>query len=285
MPHLCVTTPPGPDGRVDAATLVAASLSGVETIYKCGGAQAVAAVAFGTRTIRRCDKVLGPGSPWVVAAKRLLAGRIDPGIPAGPSEAIVLADETCDPRLAALDLLVEAEHGPDSSAFLVTPSRRLAEAVAAEIPRRWADMGAQRRAFSEAVLGGPRGGIVVTPDLASAVAFVNDYAPEHLAVLTEDPFAVLGKIRNASEILLGRHTAIPVANYVLGPNAVLPTNGAARTVSPLSTFDFMKRQSVGYVTREGYRALAPHAHRLAVYEGFENHAAAVSSLRDAALGG
>ncbi|MEM9813552.1 MAG: histidinol dehydrogenase, partial [Pseudomonadota bacterium] len=180
VPEPCIITPPGSDGRIDAATLVAARLAGVERVFKAGGAQGVAAVAYGTETVPKCHKIVGPGSPWVVAAKRLCADRLDPGIPAGPSEAIVLADETADGRLAALDLLIESEHGPDSSAWLVTPSRAVADAARAAIPGFWTEMGAERRAFSETVLTGPRGGILVTPDMEGALDFVNAYAPEHL---------------------------------------------------------------------------------------------------------
>jgi len=140
-------------------------------------------------------------------------------------------------------------------------------------------------AFSSAVLGGPRGGIVLTADFEDAIAFVNDYAPEHLEILTWEPFATLGRITNAGEILLGEHTPVPLGNFVLGPNAVLPTSGQARTCSPLSVFDFMKRSSIGYVTAGAYPGLAKHARALAIYEGFDGHANAVSPLRDAALEG
>lgn len=283
VPRIVVLTPPGPDGEVDAATLVAAKLSGVTEIYKCGGAQAVAAVAYGTESVPRVDKIIGPGSPYFMAAKRLLAGIIDPGIPAGPSESIVLADSTANGRIAALDLIIESEHGPDSSAFLVTDSREVAEAARAAIPEYWAQMGAQRVEFSSTVLGGPRGGIVLARDMEEAIAFVNDYAPEHLGILSVEPFSHLGKIINAGEILLGEHTPMTLANFLLGPNAVLPTSGAARTVSPLSVSDFTKRSSVGYVTRAGYPELARHARVLATYEGFEGHANAISELREAAF--
>jgi histidinol dehydrogenase len=279
VPRIIIITPPGPDGRVDAATLVAARCVGVTEVYKCGGAQAVAAVAYGTESVPKCLKIVGPGSPWVVAAKSLLAHEIDPGIPAGPSESIILADETADGALAALDLLIEAEHGADSSAFLVTNGRRVAYAALEALPGYWRQMHPQRVAFSRAVLGGAHGGIVLTRDFADAIAFVNDYAPEHLEILAAEPMAVLGRIRNAGEVLLGEHTPITLGNYLLGPNAVLPTGRHARTVSPLSVLDYMKRSSVGYVTRSGYASLADDARRLAQYEGFDAHARAVSSSR------
>jgi len=279
VPEISILTPSGPDGEVDGATLIAAKLAGVEGVYKCGGAAAAAAAAYGTKSVPKAAKIVGPGSPYHVAAKRLLADIIDPGIPAGPSESIVLADETADGWLAALDLIVESEHGPDSSAFLVTPSRAVAEAAVAAIPRHWARMGETRVGYSAAVLGGPRGGVLLTPDIEAAYAFVNDYAPEHLAILGREPFAHMSHIRNAGEILLGPHTPFTLGNFVLGPNAVLPTSGAARTVSPLSVLDYMKRSSVGYVTEAGYPSLAPQAERLARYEGFDGHANAVSDWR------
>ena len=279
VPKLALLTPPGPDGKVDAATLYACGLIGIEHVYKVGGAQAVAAAAYGTETVPKCLKILGPGSPWLVAAKRLLAGIIDPGIPAGPSECIVLADESADGRLAGLDVIIESEHGPDSSAFLVTPSRAVAEAARAAIPGYWAQLGAQRASFSSTVLSGPRGGIVLTRDMDEAIAFTNEYAPEHLQVLTKDPWATVGQLTNAGEILMGRHTPTTLGNYLIGPNCVLPTGGWARTASPLSVFDFMKRQSIAYVTEPAHAELARHAHALATYEGFDGHALAVSDVR------
>jgi histidinol dehydrogenase len=283
VPEVCIVTPPGPDGKIDDATLVAARLAGVQRVYKCGGAQAVAAVAYGTETVRKCSKIVGPGSPWVVAAKTLLSDVIDPGIPAGPSESIILCDETADGKIAALDLLVESEHGADSSAYLVTHSEKVAKDAMNAIPGYWEKMGEQRVNFSSAVLGGKNGGIVLAPSWDEAVAFVNDFAPEHLEILSTEPFTHLGRILNAGEILLGHHTPVTLGNFVLGPNAVLPTNGAAKTASPLSVFDFMKRSSVGYVTAAGYAPLAAKARVLATYEGFDAHANAVSEIRDGLL--
>jgi len=283
VPRIVVITPPGPDGTVDPGTLVAARIVGIEDVYKCGGAQGVAAVAFGTETVPRCDKIVGPGSSWVVAAKRLLRDVIDPGLSAGPSECLILADDTADGRIAALDLTIESEHGPDSSAYLVTHSLEVAQAAAQALPRFWSEMGAQRAEFSQTVLCGPRGGILLVRDLATAIAFVNDYAPEHLEILTVDPMAILGRIRHAGEVLLGSYTPVTLGNFVLGPNAVLPTGRSARTSSALSVHDFVKRSSVGYVTAAGYAELAHHAEVLARYEGFEGHANAVSDLRTALL--
>jgi len=285
VPRVCILTPPGPDGRVDDATLVAARKAGVEEIYKCGGAQAVAAAAYGTETVPKLDKIVGPGSPWVIAAKRLLADEIDPGTPAGPSESIVFADHTADGRIAALDLIIESEHGPDSSAFLVTNSAEVADQALKAIPAYWQSLGETRRSFSQTVLCGPLGGIVLAPDEAGCIRFINDYAPEHLMIHSGEPFKYLGAIQHAGEILLGQNTPISLGNYVLGPNAVLPTSGAARIHSPLCVHDFLKMTGIGYVTSDAYDLLAKHAHKLAVYEGFDGHALAVSALRKKLMSG
>ena len=277
--EIAIITPPGPDGQIDDATLVAARMAGVSKVFKAGGAQGIAAVAYGTETVPKCAKVVGPGSPWVGAAKRLLSHVLDTGTPAGPSELVVLADDTADGRLAGLDLIIESEHGPDSSAFLVTWSRKVAEDAMAAIPEFWAQMGAQRVDYSSTVLGGPMGGIVLARDEEEAIQFCNDYAPEHLGVHSEEPFQYLGRLQHAGEILLGRHTPPTLGNFVIGVNHVLPTSGWARTGSPLTVHDFMKRTSVAYVTAKGYPELAKHAEVIARYEGFDGHANAVSETR------
>ncbi len=282
VPQAILLTPPGPDGRIDAATLVAARLGGVERVYRVGGAQAVAAAAFGTASIPKCLKIIGPGSPWVVAAKRLLSDRIDTGLPAGPSESMILADETANGRIAALDLIIESEHGPDSSAFLVTWSREVAEAARAAVPEYWKQMSELRVGFSSTVLGGSSGGIVLTRTPEEAYAFINDYAPEHLQVISKQPLEHLAHIRNAAEILLGEFAAGSIANYMMGPNCVLPTSGWARTHSALGVRDYLKSSTIGQMTRTGFDEMAPHTHRFATYEGFDAHANAVSGLRLAA---
>ena len=279
VPEVIVLTPPTPDGGIDAASLFAARTAGVERVYRLGGAVAVAAAAFGTASVPRVAKIVGPGSPWVVAAKRLVADRLDTGLPAGPSESIVLADATASPDIAALDLLIEAEHGPDSSAFLVTDSREIAARARARLPELMQGLGEQRRSFVEAVLSGPRGGIVLAPSWAEAVRFVDDSAPEHLEILPAEPLQHLGAVHHAGEILLGANTPLTIANFCLGPNCVLPTGGWARTWSALGVHDFMKRTSLGHVTARGYPELARHAAVLARYEGFEAHAQALSALR------
>ena len=283
--RVVLLTPPGPDGTADAATRFIASLIGITEIYLCGGAQAVAAVAYGTETVPRCVKIVGPGSPWISAARQLLSSRIDPGSPAGPSELLVYADNSVPAELAALELLVESEHGPDSSAFVVTADRAVAEAIASTVVTQWPTLGDYRAGFSRTVLGGRNGGIVLAPSVDVAFDFINDYAAEHLCVLSSAAFDLLPKIRNAGEILLGPYSAIPVANFVLGPSHVLPTGGRAATASPLSVFDFMKRSSIAYVSRAAYERLAPAARAFARYEGFAAHQNSVSELRDRILSG
>lgn len=279
VPNLAIFTPPGPGGKVDAATLVAARLAGVKIVYKAGGAQGVAAAAYGTETVKKAQKIVGPGSPWVVAAKRLLAGVIDPGLPAGPSEGMMLADDTVHGGLAALDLLIEAEHGPDSSAWLVTSSERVMKEALEALPELWAQMAPQRVEFSRAVLTGKSGGIILAESMQDACNFVNEFAPEHLEILSTKPFEYLGEITEAAEILLGTHTPVSIANFALGPNAVLPTSKGANTYGPLAVSDFVRRSSVGFVTAKAYPEMAAAAHKLGTYEGFSSHVNAVSEIR------
>jgi histidinol dehydrogenase len=275
VPKIIVCTPPTADGQVDDASLFTAEICGVKEIYKIGGAQAIAAMAFGTGTIPKVDKVLGPGNSYVSAAKRLLYGTIDVGTPAGPSESIILCDETVDPAMAALDLLIEAEHGPDSTALLVTNDSYVANTVKALIPDLVNDLPEERKRFCQSVMS-HYGGIVLTPSLEASIQFVNDFAPEHLEVLVKEPMAVLSKIVNAGEILLGPYTPITVGNFSLGVNAILPTGGFAKTFSCVSVYDFLKRSSIGYLTEEGYEKIKDTARKFAEYEGFPSHANAIS---------
>src|SRR6266536_1347790 len=276
--RIVVCTPPGPNGEVDPATLVAADLCGVHELYRVGGAQAIAALAYGTASIARVHKITSPGSGFVTAAKRLLYGTVDVGLPAGPSESITLADASADPELIARDLLIEAEHGPDSSSLLVTGSRALAEAVMALLPAKMAALPEWRRAFCRTVFDAPEGtgGIVLASSMREAVHFVNEYAPEHLEVQVLEPFALLPELKNAGEILLGPHTPFCMGNYSVGTNAVLPTGGFAHTFSCTSVYDFLKRTGLAYLTQEGYASLSGTTRRLAEFEGFPAHANAVT---------
>ena len=274
-----ILTPPGPNGEIDPATLVAARLAGVTKVARAGGPLAVAAAAFGTQTIPKCLKIEGPGSPWFVAAKKVLSDEIASRLPAGPSEVIVLADESVSPRLAALDILIESEHGADSSGFLVTWSQELAEQARKMVPEFYELMSDERVDYASAVLAGPRGGIVLTKDAQQAYDFINRYAPEHCQILSKDPEAHLPHIVNASEVLLGEYAAGSLANYMMGPNCVLPTSAAAHIHSPLGVMDFMKMSSVGAVTAQGFAEMGPKTEIFARYEGFDAHANAVSALR------
>jgi histidinol dehydrogenase len=278
---IVVVTPPNAEGKADAGSLVAADIAGIKDVYAVGGMQAVAGLAFGTETLPKVAKVVGPGSSYVSAAKRLLYGTLDVGLPAGPSESIILCDETPNPLLAAIDLLVEAEHGPESAALLVTHDRALAAAVEAALPGYIATLPEWRRKFIDSVMSG-YGGILLTDSLDDSIAFINEYAPEHLEILTADPFGTLGKIRNAGEILLGPYTPIPTSNYTLGLNAILPTGGFARSFSSVSVWDFLKRSGIGYMTREGYDSLRKTTAILADYEGFPAHAQSIR-VRDSIL--
>lgn len=277
--NIAVATPPGPDGSVDPACLYAATLCGVHRVYRVGGAQAIAALAYGTESVLRARKIVGPGSAYVAAAKQLVADRADTGLPAGPTESMVLADGGADPETVALDLAIEAEHGLDSAALLVTDDNALAEAVARRLPEIIEKAPEPRRSFLREVFGN-YGGILVAETMAEAIAFVNEYAPEHIKVQTEDPWDTLEAIRNAGEILLGEHAAFSLANYAVGANAVLPTGGYAHTWSPVSVLDFVKRSSVVYVSKQGYRSLRDHVLALADHEGFYMHAQALRERRE-----
>lgn len=274
VPRIVVCTPPGENEEAEIGTLAAAKIAGVTEIYRVGGMQAIAAVAFGTETVPRLSKVVGPGNAYVSAAKRLLHGVLDTGLPAGPSESIILADEYADPGIVALDLLIEAEHGPDSSSLLVTHSRTLAEKVPPLVTERMLQLPEPRRTYVETVFN-RYGGIVLTESLEESIAFVNEYAPEHMEILTEDPFAVLPDIQHAGEILLGPYTPVTLCNFLMGPNAILPTGSFARVFSGVSVHDFLKRSSFGYVTEEGFNRVKDKAARFADLEGFPAHALAV----------
>jgi histidinol dehydrogenase len=271
VPRTVVVTPPMPDGSVDAACLYAAELLGIEEIYRVGGAQAVAALALGTESIDPVIKILGPGSRYVAAAKQLLSSVVDTGTPAGPTESVILADDSTDSFTCALDLMIEAEHGSDSSALLITPSDSLAEEVAGHLAEMVPKAPEPRRGFLEDVFAG-YGGILLCDSLAEGIEIVNRYAPEHLQLRVSEPYATIEGIRNAGEVLIGRFTPFSIANYATGANSVLPTGGGARTYSPVSVRDFMKVTSVIHLHEEGYHRLEDHVIRLADYEGFWSHA-------------
>ena len=274
--RIAVATPPDGKGRVDAACLYAARLCGIDEVYAVGGAQAWAALAYGTESVRPVVKCLGPGSRYVAAAKRILADVVDCGLPAGPSESVILADSTPDARDIARNLLVEAEHGSDSAAVLITDFPALAEAAASYAGRLIDELPQPRRGFVSDVMEG-YGGIILVDSIEEGAELANRFAAEHLQIRTRDPFATMGLITNAGEILLGEYTPFSAANYSAGANAVLPTFGTARTFSPLSVRDFKKRSGVVYLTREGFEGLRGHAAALAEYEGFPAHQRALAN--------
>ena len=277
--RIVVCTPPDKQGKVEPASLVAAQMAGVTEVYKLGGVQAIAAMALGTATIPKVDKLTGPCSVYGAAAKRLLVDKVDVGLPAGPSEAIILADDSTNPHIAALDLLIEAEHGADSAALLVTHSEKLAYQVSHLAQTYLEQLPEWRRDFCAQGLAS-YGGIILTDSLQHSLDFINDYAPEHLEVLVEEPLALLGSIHNAGEILLGSYTPSSMATYAIGVNAVLPTGGFARSYSAVSVYDFLKRSTLAYVTPAGFAQLQTTTTTLADYEGFPSHARAIRERAD-----
>lgn len=279
--RVVVVTPPDRDGKGDPATIAVARMIGIDYVYQVGGVQAVAALAFGTGTIPKVDKIVGPGSGYVLAAKQLLASEVDTGLPAGPSEAIVLADDSVDLLLVVTDLLIEAEHGPDSSAYLVTADESVARGALDLIPRLVSELPEERRSFCEAVFRSA-GGVILAEDLDDAIAFIDEYAPEHLQILTRNPEQVLQKVKYAGEALVGPFTPGTLANYSIGPNAILPTSGFARTASALSVRDFTRKMSYSIVHEAGFSSLAAKTLVLARYEGFAAHARALSHRLDKA---
>ena len=263
---------PAPGGEIQPVVLAAAYVVGVTEVLRIGGAQAVAALAYGTETIQPVDKIVGPGNKWVAEAKRQVFGRVDIDMVAGPSEILVIADDTADPRHVAADLIGQAEHDPDAIAWLVTPSERLAATVPDALEPLLAEN--PRREIASAALAS-NGVVVIVPDLAAAAAVAELRAPEHLELLVEEPLALAGRIRNAGAIFLGHSTPEPVGDYYAGPNHVLPTGGTARWASPLGVYDFVKRTSILGYSAERLRAHAPDVIRLAEAEQLYGHAAAV----------
>lgn len=268
--NIAIVTPPTPDGGCDAATLFTARLCGVENVYKCGGAQAIAALAYGTESVPKVCKVLGPGSPYVAAAKKLLSDVIDPGMPAGPSESIVLADESADPDNTILDILNEAEHGNDSAALLVTHDESLAFYVRDHIGEVISSLPSPHREICEHVMQN-YGGIVLTQSLEESVAFSNAYAPEHLHLKVKNGQDVLSSLCNAGEILVGEYTPSSLGNYGIGVNHVLPTGGWARSFSCTSVWDYLKRTSLSMCDKSGFVALSVDVVAMTDYEGFPAH--------------
>jgi histidinol dehydrogenase len=270
--HVVVCTPPRRDGSVNPYTLVAAQSAGADAVYKAGGAQAIAAMAYGTDSIPRVDKIVGPGNIYTVLAKRLVFGHVAIESLPGPTEVVVIADDSAHPRHVAADLLSQAEHGESSLVILLTPSAMLAERVNAEIEQQVPRLA--RAPVIRACL--ERGGrAIVTRDLDEAAELANLCAPEHVELLVRDPEALLPRIQNAGAILLGEHSSEPIGDYIAGPSHVLPTSGTARFASPLTVNDFVKVTTLIRYSKAAFDADAAHAITLAEAEGLDAHAAAI----------
>ena len=271
VPEIVLVTPPGPDGAVNPVVLAAARIGGVTEAYRLGGAQAIAALAYGTATVRRVDKIVGPGNAYVALAKQRVFGRVGIDMVAGPSEVVVVADGSATSAWVAADLLAQAEHDPMARAILITDSAPLLDTVATAVEAQLAAL--PRREIARASLAA-NGALVLAADLAQAVEIANGLAPEHLELQVEDPERLLPHVRHAGAIFLGRFTPEVIGDYVAGPNHVLPTAGTARFSSPLGTEDFVKRSSViGYSAR-GLAAALPAVRALARAEGLHAHGAA-----------
>ncbi len=268
---------PMPEGRINPLVVLAARLSGIETIWRIGGAQAIAALAYGTETIAAVDKITGPGNAWVAAAKRRVFGRVGIDMIAGPSEILVIGDGTGEPDWIALDLLSQAEHDESAQAILITTSAAEGQAVAAAVERQLP--GLVRRAIAGESWR-RHGALIVARDLAEAAALSDRIAPEHLELCVEDPEALLPRIRHAGAVFLGHWTPEAIGDYVGGPNHVLPTARSARFSSGLSVLDFMKRTTIARMTPAALAAIGPAAERLARAEGLQAHGASVRTRLD-----
>ncbi|OMI29748.1 histidinol dehydrogenase [Bacillus haynesii] len=272
--RIVLASPPGKDGKLSAGVLAAAAELGVTEIYKMGGAQAIAALAYGTETISPVDKITGPGNIYVALAKREVFGQVDIDMIAGPSEIAILADSTANPREIAADLLSQAEHDAMASSILVTDSKPLAESVLKEVYEQLEHL--PRKEIARQSIDN-YGLIYVTETINEAVSVINELAPEHLEILTAQPDALFGQIKHAGAIFLGRYSSEPVGDYFAGPNHVLPTNGTAKFSSPLNVTDFQKRSSIISYSREAFRANAENIAAFARLEGLEAHARAIES--------
>ena len=271
--RIVMTTPPGKDGKVSPNTLVAACEAGVDEIYKVGGAQAIAALAFGTESVPKVDKIVGPGNIYVALAKKAVYGYVSIDSIAGPSEILVLADETANPRYVAADLLSQAEHDEMASAILVTTSKELADKVQVEIEDFVQKL--SRKAILEKSLEN-YGYILIAENLEEAIAAANEIASEHLEIVTKDPFQVMTKIKNAGAIFIGENSSEPLGDYFAGPNHILPTNGTAKFFSPLSVDDFMKKSSIVYYSREALEAVHEDIETFAKAEQLTAHANSIA---------
>lgn len=267
--EIVMVTPPGADGKISPGTLVAADIAGVDTIYRVGGAQAVAALAFGTQSVPKVDKITGPGNIFVALAKKAVYGYVGIDSIAGPSEILVLADETANPKYVAADLLSQAEHDELASAILITTSKELAEKVSAQVEVFTAQL--ERKDIIRKSLDN-YGYILIAETMEDGIEAVNEIASEHLEILTADPFQTMTKIRNAGAIFLGEYASEPLGDYFAGPNHILPTNGTAKFFSPLNVDDFRKKTSIISYSREALEKVHQDIETFAESEGLTAHA-------------
>jgi len=274
VPEVIVCTPSAPDGLVPAGTLVACDICGADAVFKVGGSQAIAAMAYGTASIPKVDKIVGPGSKWVLAAFKLLYGQVEIGTHAGPGEGIIIADETADPEFAAADICIQAEHGLDSAGVLVTHVEELAYAVQGKIARHIERLNDYRKNFVVESLR-KYGAIIITGSLEESIAFANDYAGEHLEIMTKDPMHDMQKIKNAGGMYLGHYTPLSTGCFGSGPNHVLPTGRKATVSGGLKTADFYKTVTFENFSKEGLANLKDAMVKLADYEGFPAHGNAI----------
>ena len=277
-PRIVMVTPPGKDGKLNPAILAAAKIAGVDAVYKVGGAQAIAALAYGTESIPKVDKIVGPGNAFVAEAKKQVFGRVSIDMIAGPSEILVIADGKSDPAHVAADMLSQAEHDKLASAVLVTDSAVLAEAVSAELERQLPLL--PRRDIARASIDNC-GKIIVADSLMDGIAIANEIAPEHLELMVDDPFAYLDAVKNAGSIFLGRSCPEALGDYFAGPNHTLPTSGTARFSSPLSVDDFVKKSQFTYYTADALSQAADSIARFAEKEGLQAHGKSVLIRREA----
>ena len=269
VPRIIMTTPPGPDGKVNPNILAAADIAGVNEIYKAGGAQAIAAMAFGTESIPKVDKITGPGNIFVALAKKACFGYVSIDSIAGPSEILVLADESATPGYVAADLLSQAEHDEMASAILITTSKDLADRVSEEVTALTGRL--SRKEIIEKSLEN-YGYILIARDMDEALCAVNEIASEHLEILTQNPFEIMTKVKNAGAIFLGEYSSEPLGDYFAGPNHILPTNGTARFFSPLNVDDFLKKTSIISYSREALSKVHKQIEMFAEKEGLTAHA-------------
>ena len=277
VPAIAMTTPPQKDGKINPHVLVAAELAGVDKVYKVGGAQAIAALAYGTETIDKVYKIVGPGNAFVARAKKWVYGDVAIDMIAGPSEICVVADETCIPKFAAADLLSQAEHDEEASAICIATDKKIAEAIQAEVLKQLEQL--ERKAIAEKSIQ-DHGRVVLTASIEEAYELVNLLAPEHLQLMTRNPMEQMNLVQNAGAIFLGNYSPEPLGDYFAGPNHTLPTNGTAAFASPLGVYDFVKKSSIIQYSREALLAAADKIATIANTEGLTAHAKAITIRKE-----